>query len=100
VRRQVGCLTSAGNGQIIRDVFQHGDTMFFPSLYVQHRSRDSSVAIALGYGLDDLGSRVPFLVGAGNFSLHHCVQDGSGAHPASYTMGTCGSFPGDKAAGA
>jgi hypothetical protein len=36
----------------------------------------------------------------GNFSLHHCVQNGSGAHPASYTMGTGGSFPGDKAAGA
>jgi hypothetical protein len=31
----------------------------------------------------------------GNFSLHHCVQNGSGAHPASYPMGTRGSFPGD-----
>jgi hypothetical protein len=26
-----------------------------------------------------------------------CVQTGSGAHPASYTMGTAGSFPGGKA---
>jgi hypothetical protein len=25
---------------------------------------------------------------AGNFSLHHRVQNGSGAHPASYPMGT------------
>jgi hypothetical protein len=28
---------------------------------------DSSVGIALGYGLDDRGSRVRFLAGAGNF---------------------------------
>jgi hypothetical protein len=64
------------------------------------RSRDSSVGIALGYGLNDRGSRVRFPAGAGNFSLHHRVQNGSGAHPASYPMGTRGSLPGDKAAGA
>jgi hypothetical protein len=63
-------------------------------------SHDSLVSIALGYGLDDQGSRVWFLAGAGNFSLHHCIQNGSGAHPASYPMGTRGSFPGGKAAGA
>jgi len=28
------------------------------------------------------------------------VQTGSGAHPASYPVGTSGSFPGGKAAGA
>jgi hypothetical protein len=39
-------------------------------------------------------------VRAGNFSLHHRVQNGSGAHPASYPMGARGSFPGGKAAGA
>jgi hypothetical protein len=64
------------------------------------KSRDSSVVIALSYGLDFRGSRVLFQAGAGNFSLHHRVQNGSGAHPASYLMGTRGSFPGDKAAGA
>jgi hypothetical protein len=32
-------------------------------------SRDSSVGIALDYGLDDRGSRVRFSVGAGNFSF-------------------------------
>jgi hypothetical protein len=64
-------------------------------------SRDSSVGIALGYGLvDDRGSRVRFPEGAGNISLHHCVQNGSGAHPASYPMGTRCSFPWGKAAGA
>jgi hypothetical protein len=62
-------------------------------------SRDSSVGIALGYGLDDGGSRVRFPEGAGNFSLHHRVQNGSGAHPASCQMGTRCSFPGGKAAG-
>jgi hypothetical protein len=64
------------------------------------KSRDSSVGIATDYGLDDwmIGVRIP--AGAGNFSLRHRVQTGSGAHPASYPMGTRGSFPGGKAAGA
>jgi hypothetical protein len=60
---------------------------------------DSSVGIALDYELDDRGFRVRFPVEAGNFSLHHRVKNGSGAHPASYPMGTRGSFPGGKAAG-
>jgi hypothetical protein len=59
-----------------------------------------SILIALGYGLDDRGSRVLFPAGAGTFSLHHRVQNGSGAHPASYPMSTRGSFAGGKAAGA
>jgi hypothetical protein len=63
-------------------------------------NRDSSVGIALSYGLDDQGSTVRFPAEAGNFSLHHCVQNSSGAHPASYPMSTRGSFPGGKAAGA
>jgi hypothetical protein len=63
------------------------------------KSRDSSVGIALGYRLDGRGSRFRFMAGAGNFSLHHRVQNGSEAHPASYPMGTRGFFPGGKAAG-
>jgi hypothetical protein len=62
-------------------------------------SRDSTVGIGLGHGLDDKCFRVQFPASAGNFSLHHRVQNGSGAHPASYPMGTRGSFPGSKAAG-
>jgi hypothetical protein len=58
------------------------------------QSNDSSVGVALGYGLDDQGSRVQFLMRAGNFFLHHCIQNSSGAHPASYPMSTRGSFPG------
>jgi hypothetical protein len=65
------------------------------SLY--HKSRDSSVGIALGYRLDDRGSRVRLPAGTGNFSLHHRVQNGAEAHPASYPMGTRGSFAGGKA---
>jgi hypothetical protein len=48
------------------------------------------------YGLDDRYSGVRFPAGAGNFSLNHRVQKGSGAQPASYPMGTRGSFPGVK----
>jgi len=60
----------------------------------------SRAVIALSYALDDRGPRVRFPVGAGNISLHHCVQNGSGAHPGSYPMGTRGFFPGGKGAGA
>jgi hypothetical protein len=62
-------------------------------------SRGISVGIALGYGLDYRGSRVRFPARAGNFSLHHRVQNGSVAHPASYPMGKKGSFPGVKRPG-
>jgi hypothetical protein len=64
------------------------------------KSHDGSVSIVLGYGLEDQGSRVQCLVGAGNFSLHHRVWNSSGAHPASYPMGTRGAFPRVKVAGA
>jgi hypothetical protein len=59
-------------------------------------NRDSSVGIELGYGLDDRGSRARFPAGAGNFSFHYRVQNGSGANPASYPMRARGSFPGVK----
>jgi hypothetical protein len=61
------------------------------------QNSDSPVGIALGYGLDDRRVRVP--AGAGNFSLHYRVQNGSGAHPASYPLGTRGSFHGVKRPG-
>jgi len=53
-----------------------------------------SLGIALGYGLDDRGSRVRCPSGAGNFSLHHGVQNGSGIHPDSYPMGVMGKASG------
>jgi hypothetical protein len=51
-------------------------------------SRDSSVGIASGYGLDDRMMGVQFLAEAGNFSVHHRVQNGPGAYPAFYPVDT------------
>jgi hypothetical protein len=42
---------------------------------------------------------VRFPMGVGKFYLRHHVQTGSGAHPASYPIGTGGSFHGGKVAG-
>jgi hypothetical protein len=70
----------------------------FKALNWIYESRDGSVGITLGYVLDDRGSIVRFLAGAGNFYLHHRVQNGSGAHASSYPVGNMGSFSGGKAA--
>jgi hypothetical protein len=56
------------------------------------------LATNMGSILKEKDSRVRFPAGAGNFSLHHRVQNGSGAHPASYPRGTGGFFPRGKAA--
>jgi hypothetical protein len=53
------------------------------------KSRGGSVGIETGW---TIGVRFP--ARAGNFSLRHRVQNGSGAHPASYQMGTEGLFAG------
>jgi len=53
----------------------------------------------LCYELKERGSRVRFPAEIENFFLHHCVQNGSGAHSASYPMDIRGCFPGGKAAG-
>jgi hypothetical protein len=53
-----------------------------------------TVSIVSDYGLDDRGS-IP--TEAEDFSCSLCVRTGSGAHPASYTMGTGDPFPGGKA---
>jgi hypothetical protein len=49
------------------------------------------------YGLDDRAIGVRSPAGAKDFSYSLLVQTGSGAHPASCTMGTGGPFPGAKA---
>jgi hypothetical protein len=85
--------------QIYIYIYVNGKINIFFNLHI-FKIRDTSVGIALGYGLDDRGSRVRFPAGAGNFSLHHRVQNGSGAHPTFYPMDTRGSFPGGKATGA
>jgi hypothetical protein len=60
-------------------------------------SHDSSGSIVSDYGLDDRVIEVRSLTEAEDFSSSPCVQSGCGAHPASYSMGTGGSFPGGKA---
>jgi hypothetical protein len=57
----------------------------------------TSVSIVSDYGLDDRAIEVRSPGGAKDFSSSLFVQAGSGAHSASCTMGTGGSFPGAKA---
>jgi hypothetical protein len=51
-------------------------------------SRVSSGSIVSDYGLDDRAIEVRSPAGEKDFSSILCVQTGSGAHPASCTMGT------------
>jgi hypothetical protein len=46
----------------------------------------------MGYRLDSQG----LILAVQDCSLFHGIQTSSGAHPASYPMGTGGSFPGVK----
>jgi hypothetical protein len=57
-------------------------------LFTFFGSRDGSVGIATGWT-----ARVRLPAGH-DFYLPHSVQTGSGAHPASYPVGTGGDFPG------
>jgi len=66
--------------------------------YFSHQSFSSGARFKLLNDFLNVYKQLPAV--AGNFSLHHLVKNGSGAHPASYPMGTGGSFPGGKAAGA
>jgi hypothetical protein len=59
-------------------------------------SRGSSGSIVSDYELDNRAIGVRSQAGAKDFSSNLCVQTGSGAHPASCTMGTGGPFPGVK----
>jgi hypothetical protein len=45
------------------------------------------ILVRMGDGLDDWDSRVRFRAVAGNFSLHHSLPNGSGAHPTSCRKG-------------
>jgi hypothetical protein len=74
------------------------DIEVFIFVYFIGGSRDSSVGIAIGYGLENGGVGVPVPV-VQEFSLLHVFQIGSGVHPTSYTIDTGSSFLGGKAAG-
>jgi hypothetical protein len=58
----------------------------------------AGIAQCYSAGLRAWWSDVRVPVGARNFPPHHRIQTGYGAHPASYPMGSTGSFLGDKAA--
>jgi hypothetical protein len=57
----------------------------------------SSGSIVSDFGMKDRANGVRSPAGAKDFSSSLCVQTGSGAHPASWTMRTGGPFPGGKA---
>jgi hypothetical protein len=65
-------------------------------LHICSGSRVSSGSVVSDYGVDDRAIGVRSPAGAKDFSSILCVQTGSGAHPASCTMGTGGLFPGAK----
>jgi hypothetical protein len=99
------CHSSSGSlggykNDYVQNMDVRGHLLLPSSIRIQSRHFPRLLPIGLGYVLDDWGSRIRFPAGAGNFSLHHRVQNGSGTHPVSYTVGTRGSFPGGKAAGA
>jgi hypothetical protein len=57
----------------------------------------TDVCIVSCCGLDDRENEVRSPAEVKDFSSSLCVQTGSGAHPASCTVGTGGPFPGAKA---
>jgi hypothetical protein len=69
--------------------------------YYNYRGSWSAAGIAQRYSakLRAGWSVVRIPAGTANFSLHHRVQTGSGAHPASCSVDTRGSFPVSKATG-
>ena len=78
------CVCDKNNGKEVKDIM---------IIIIIIMDRDSAVGIAARYGLDGQGIESRW---RGGFSAP--VQTSSGAHPASYTMGT-GSFPGVKRPG-
>jgi len=63
-------------------------------------SRQKNKTTVSLYPLLLLFSWITNLIWVGNFSLHHRVQTGSGAHPASYPISTRCPFRGGKVVGA
>jgi hypothetical protein len=67
-------------------VILHTDRLYLATVW-NPGEPGSSVSMSC-YGLDDRAIEVRSLAAAKNFSSSLCVQTGSGAHPASCTMGT------------
>jgi hypothetical protein len=73
-----------------------GQRFTLPTVSTDWMNRGSSVSVVSGYGLDDRVIGFRSLAEAKDFSSSLCAQTGSGAHPASYPMGTGGPFPRGK----
>jgi len=58
-------------------------------------SRDSSVNLVLGYGLDNLGTTPGTYR---DLTLHYHIQTDTGVHLALYPMNTRGTFPRSRGA--
>jgi hypothetical protein len=66
---------------------------------VPHAQENSSVSIVTRLRIGRLENWVLFPAGTRDFSELHSIQTGTGAHPASYPIGTGGSFPGIERSG-
>jgi hypothetical protein len=86
-----------GAGILSKPVALKEADLVFSSLGHPLRSRVSSGSIVSDYGLDDRAIGVRSPAGSKDFSSSLCVKTGSGAHPASCTVGTGGPFPRGKA---
>jgi hypothetical protein len=64
-----------------------------PWYRIVFESQGSPVNIVSGYGLDIWATGVQSPAEAEDFSSSFCVQTSSGAHPASYSIGTGGPSP-------
>jgi hypothetical protein len=66
------------------------ESKFFVVIIIILWNQGSSVGITTGYGLDGPGS----IPGKARFLFLHTIQTGSGAHSASYPVGTGGEAAG------
>jgi hypothetical protein len=83
------------NSYLYTHTHTHTHTHTYIYIYII-KNRVSSGSIVSDYGLDDRAIGVRSPAGVKDFSSNLCVQTGSGAPPASCTMGTGGLSPGVK----
>jgi hypothetical protein len=76
---------------------EHTSAEYLQLVVNRKEESGSSGSIVSDDGLDDRATEVRSPAEAKDFSSILCVQTGSGAHPASCTMGTGGPFPGGRA---
>jgi hypothetical protein len=99
-RRMLFCLFHFPNSIVcfcVSSNYCNSNLATIPQVTRYKRSRVSSGSVVSDYGLDDRAIGVRSPAGAKDFSSILCVQTGSGAHPASCTVGTGGPLPGGKA---